>query len=205
MIDSAPAAWSYSHITGMLLMDIKGTFPSVATRRLVNMMNIRQMDCDLRQWTESLLLERTVEMIIKGHAMDRYIVGAVVPHGSPVPPILFAIYTSGLIKCVKQYESEATGLSTLDHLGWVATGSNVNHVVSLLDRCAAKCIKWGRTRGLQFDTAKTEAAPWPCTRGHRKHLRPNMIAIIKVGNGFLRFNTQVTRWLGVGMDAHLTF
>jgi len=36
-------------------------------------------------------------------------------------------------------------------------------------------------------------------------LRPKLTAKIKVGNGFVRFNREATRWLGVGMDAHLTF
>jgi len=57
--------------------------------------------------------------------------------------ILVAIYTSGLIKWVEQDLSEAEGLSVVDDLGWVVTGSNVNHVVSILARCAAKSIAWG--------------------------------------------------------------
>jgi len=55
------------------------------------------MDGDLIQWTESFLSERTVEMIIKGNAMESHPVEAGVPQGSHVSPILFAIYTSGLI------------------------------------------------------------------------------------------------------------
>ena len=64
-----------------------------------------------------------------------------VPQGSPVSPILFAIYTSGRIKWVEEYVSEAEGLSFIDDLGWMATGSDVNHVVSILERCAAKSIE----------------------------------------------------------------
>jgi len=42
-------------------------------------------------------------------------------------------------------------------------------------------------------------------RGHRKHLRPNMTAEIRVGNGNIHFNTQVRCWLGIWMDSHQTF
>jgi len=101
-----------------------------------------------------------------------------VPQGSLVSPILFAIYTSGLIKWVEGYVSEAEGLSFADDLGWGATGSDVNHVVSILERCAAKSIDWGSRRGLQFDTAKKEVALFTCRRGHRKHLRPKLTAKI---------------------------
>jgi len=44
MVDRAHAAWMNGHITGVLLMDIKAAFPSVAKGRLVNLMNVRQMD-----------------------------------------------------------------------------------------------------------------------------------------------------------------
>jgi len=85
-------------------------------------------------------------------------VEASVPQGSPVSLILFAIYTSGLIDWVEEYLSEAEGLSCVDDLGWVVTGSNVNHVNSIVERCAAYSIEWVSRRGLKFDTAKMEAA-----------------------------------------------
>jgi len=86
----------------MLLMDIKAALRSMAKGRLVNLMKVRQMDGDLIQPTESFLLQRMVEMIIDGNAMERHPVEAGVPQGSPVSLILFAIYTSGLIKSVEE-------------------------------------------------------------------------------------------------------
>jgi len=86
----------------------------------------------------------------------------------------------------------------------VPTGSDVNQVVTILERCAAKSIEWASTGGLQFDTAKTEAALFTHRRGHKKHLRPKLTAKIRVGDGFIWFNNQATCWLGVWMDAHLT-
>jgi len=137
--------------------------------------------------------------------MERHPVEAGVPQGSPGSPILFAINTSGLIKWVEVYVSEADGLSFVDDLSWVGTGSDVNHVVSILERCTAKSIEWAIKRGLQFATAKTEVALLTRRRGHRKQLRPKLTAKIGVGNGSIQFNAQATLWLGVWMDAHLTF
>jgi len=98
MVDRAHAAWGNGHITGVLLMDMKAASPSVATGRLVNLMKVRQMDGDCIQWTECFLSERTVEMVIERNPMERHPEEAGVPQGTPVSPILFAIYTSGLIK-----------------------------------------------------------------------------------------------------------
>jgi hypothetical protein len=87
----------------------------------------------------------------------------------------------------------------------VATGKDVIQVVERLEVCAAECIVWASRRDLQFDTAKTEAALFTRRRSHKKHLRPKLTAKIKVGNGFVRLNKEVTRWLRVWMDAHVTF
>jgi len=79
-------------------MDIKAAFPSMAKGRIVTSMKVRQMDGDLVRWTESFLSERMVEMMIECTTMERHPVEAGVQQGSPVSLILFAIYTSGLIK-----------------------------------------------------------------------------------------------------------
>jgi len=47
MVDRAHAVWKGGHLAGVLLMDIKAAFPSVAKGRLVNQMKVRQMDGDL--------------------------------------------------------------------------------------------------------------------------------------------------------------
>jgi hypothetical protein len=87
----------------------------------------------------------------------------------------------------------------------VATGKNVNQVVEKLESCSAETIQWACRQDLQLDTAKTEAALSTRRRGHKKHLRPKLMAKIKVGDAFVRFNKEATGWLGVWMDAHLTF
>jgi len=75
------------------------------------------MDGDLTRWTEIFLSEITVEIVIERNAMGRHPAEAGFPQSSPVSPILFVIYTSGLIKLVEEYISEAQGLSSVDNLG----------------------------------------------------------------------------------------
>jgi hypothetical protein len=48
MVHRAHAAWGDSHIAGVLLVDIKAAFPSVAKGRLVYLMKASQIDEDLR-------------------------------------------------------------------------------------------------------------------------------------------------------------
>jgi len=191
VVDRVHAAWKEDNIRGVLLMDIKAAFPSVARGRLIHAMKAKKIDGDLIRWTESFLSERTVEMVIKGNVLQSHPVEAGVPQGSPVSPILFAIHAAGLIKWVEE-RVQAEGLSSVDDLGWVATGKDVNQAVKKLEACAAESIEWASRRDLQLNTAKTEAALFTHRRGHKKHLQPKLTAKIKVGDGFVRFNKEAT-------------
>jgi len=204
MVDSAHAAWEEDNIKGVLLMDITAAFPSVARGRLIHATKAKKIDGDHTQWTESCLSERTAEMVFERNVLQSHHVEAGVPHGIPVSPILFAIHTAGLITWVEE-RVEVEGLSIVDDLGWVASRKGVNQVVHKLEACARESIEWACRRDLQFDTAKTEAALCTLRKGHKKHLRPKLTARITVGNGFVQFNNEATRWLGVWMVAHLMF
>jgi len=81
----------------------------------------------------------------------------------------------------------------------------VNQGVERLEACAAESIGWASKRDLQFDTAMMEAPLFTRRRGHKKHLQPKLTAKMEIGNSFVRFNKEATRWLGGWMDAHLTF
>jgi ribonuclease HI len=109
-----------------------------------------------------------------------------------------------MIKRVEEYLSEPDGLSFLDAHCGVPTGNNVNQVVTILERCAAKSIEWAIRRGIQFDTAKTEAALFTRRRGHKRHLGPKLTTKTKAREGFIWLNRQVTRWLSVWLDVQMT-
>jgi len=67
MVDRAHAPWKEDNITGVLLLDIKAAFPSIARGRLIHSMKAKKIEEDLKQWTESCLSERTVVMEIEGN------------------------------------------------------------------------------------------------------------------------------------------
>lgn len=81
----------------MLLMDIKAAFSSVGRGRPVHTMIREGIDSYLIRWTASCVSDRTIEMVIEGNGMERPPVEAAIRQGSLVSPILFTIYTSGLI------------------------------------------------------------------------------------------------------------
>lgn len=76
---------------------------------------------------------RNLEMIIDDNAMERQPVEAAAQLGSALSPILSVILTSVLITVVARYVS-AKRQSFVENVGCRATGSDVNHVITILDR-----------------------------------------------------------------------
>jgi len=93
----------------------------------------------------------------------------------------------------------------MDDLGWLATGSDVNQLVTILERSPTRNIEWASSQGLQFHTAEMKAVLFTCRRGSEKHLRPNLTAMIWVGDRVVWFHTHAICWLDIWMDEHLTF
>jgi hypothetical protein len=80
---------------------------------------------------------------------------------------------------------QAERITSVDDLGYVATGKDVTKVVERLEACTAESIEWPSRRFPQFDTAKTMAALFIRRRGHQKHLQPKLTTKIKVRHGFV--------------------
>jgi len=150
---STHAAWRDGHIGGVLLMDIKAAFRSLVWGRLITTMRGKGMDRDIIRWRESIPTAWTVDMVIDRNVLERHPVEAVLPQGSPVSLILFAIFMSGFIKSIEERVSAVEGLSFVDDVRWVATGNNVTQVMSKDVACAQSEHQLG---------GKTGAGDWHC-------------------------------------------
>jgi len=79
MVKRALSAWKYDNLTGVQLRDIKEAFPNLSRGRLIHAMKAQKIDGDLIQWTESILIERMVEMVIEGNILQSRCLQAGVP------------------------------------------------------------------------------------------------------------------------------
>jgi len=62
-----------------------------------------------------------------------------IPQGSPVSPILFAVYISGFEEVERKTGAE--GLFFADDVAWVATGKDVEEVTAKIEACAAAGVR----------------------------------------------------------------
>jgi len=98
--------WRRGNTAAVLLMDVKGAFPHVAKGNLIKRMEEMGFEADLVRWVESFMEERRVIMSMDGKEGDGMDVETGVPQGSPVLPVLFVIYPSGLFGQVEEKERE---------------------------------------------------------------------------------------------------
>ena len=186
-------------IAGALLMDVAAAFPSVARECLLRKMREARIDECLVRWTDSFMQDRRVIMSLDGQDGEEMAVTTGLPQGSPVSPVLFAIYVANIHQAVEDQVEDTRGISFVDDVTWVAEGYDLDDVMRKLERCAAVSLEWGERNAVRFETAKTEAILFSRKRRHRRTQRG-----VQVGERTYRYSPEETRWLGIFLDSALT-
>ena len=107
-------AWSQGKMVGALMTDVSAAFPSVARDCLIRSMKDLGLDDDLIQWTDSFMRDRRIIMNINGQIGDPEKIMTGLPQGSPVSPVLFGIYISGVHGEVQCKVQGVAGISFVD-------------------------------------------------------------------------------------------
>lgn len=90
-------AWAQGKLEGILVMDIKSTFNNVRRNCLLQTIERIDADSDLMQRTESLILGRSMSLVIDGYLYEETAFHTGVARRSQVPTVLFAIYESEVL------------------------------------------------------------------------------------------------------------
>jgi len=184
-------AWGRGNTTAVLLMDVKGAFPHVATGTLIKGMEGMGFEADLVRWVESFMEDRKVIMSMDRKEGDSMDVEMGVPQGSPVSPVLFVIYLSGLFRHVDDKEKECGSecICFVNDVAWVVEGEDVGECTQRLEICVAETTIWANKNACQFDIDKMEAMLF--TRGS-KNKEPRMNARVRVGNHNVSYHKEAT-------------
>ena len=133
VIAQTQEAWSRGVITGALLTDAAAAFPSVARGCLLRKMCNAGVDECLIRWTDSFMRNRRVAMSQDGQDGEGVEVTTGLPQGSPVSPVLFAIYIAEIYRAVESRVEDSRGISFVDDVTWLVERVDVNDVVRKLD------------------------------------------------------------------------
>lgn len=154
------------------------------------------------RWTRDFMSGRTAQMVIDGEEQDPIDATSGLPQGSPISPLLFALYMGGLHRHMGRRFPEATGLSFVDGVTWIVSGTSVREISRLLGRAAGLAIQWGKSNAASFEIGKTEAI---LLSRSRRHWKDKTRETIQVGDCRIGYNRRAARWLGIWIDSRLSF
>ena len=124
------------------------------------------------------------------------------PQGSPISPLLFALYMGGVHEHMDRCLPRIQGLSFVDDVTWIAAGTSVREISIQLGRAAETAIRWGRSNAVAFEISKTEAI---LLSRSRRHWKDRASDGVRVGDWVVSYNRKATRWLGIWIDYKLSF
>jgi len=186
--------WDNKRVAGALFMDVKSAFNNVRKAHLGRRMEALGLEPDLIRWTTSFMSDRQVKIVLDGETGEATPVDTGIPQGSPVAPILFTTYLSGIFDEVEATCPGVRALSFVGDVAWWAGGKTEEEVAHSLEKAAAAALMWAANNGIAFDQGKTEAALF-----RRKQSPPRVT--VNVGNKEVPFNKEATRWLGIWLDS----
>ena len=114
-----------------------------------------QLPEKVKTWTQSFLENRQLQLTFNGQIEELSPVKTGVPQGSPVSPILFLIYVSGLAKGTA-LDSNSTLISYVDDIAIATKSTSWKKNSNTLQKAVHSLTQLGEQQAIQFDLAKTE-------------------------------------------------
>ena len=157
LISIVEEAWQSKRIAGAICMDVRAAFPSVNADCLTRRLEEGGVEPFIVRWVRDFMSERSIALGTNGedHTIENVRTG--LPQGSPVSPLLFAVYMGGIHGQVCMRVQGVRGLSFVDDVMWLATGTSVREVSGALERAASEVVRWGEQNAVAFESRKTEA------------------------------------------------
>ena len=207
LVHTAQQGLTTGHPVATLLFDIQGFFDNINRDRVIHIFDILGFPLELVRWIKSFLSDRTLALHFNGWASALFKALNGTPQGSPLSPILSAVYTIPLLRLAERWvwlmlslyvddgNLTASGPTHHESVKWVITGFAI--VSDWLKRC-----------GLRTDPDKTEFISFfnPRWSHNLKGPPPHNIVLQDASNGEISVpRSPSVRYLGIFIHYKLSW
>ena len=105
-------------MVGALFMDVKSAFNNVNKVHLSKRMQTLGIELDLIRWIGSFMSDCQVKLVLDSKMGEVNPVDTGIPQRSPVVPILFTTYLSGIFDKVEAVVPGIQDLSFVEYISW---------------------------------------------------------------------------------------
>lgn len=153
LLEQIYTGWKKNQVSSLLLLDVSGAFDNVNHQRLL--WNIRELGFseNLVGWIASFLTGRTGRTRFNEGLMQPFDIGAGIPQGSPLSPILWLLYN---YKALQVAGNEALVTGYIDDTCILVTGESTQENCIKLNQIHEKMVDWAAKHGAVFAPQKYE-------------------------------------------------
>jgi len=192
-------AWQNSLDVGnetfVIALDIAGAFDRVWHKGIIAKLKSLGIAGALLMLLEDYLHGRTMQVVVNGHTSSKFPVGASVPQGSVIGPLLWNVYFNDILQLIPNahaYADDCTLSFTSNHLNRKDSVHHINNIMALI-------IAWSKKWQVTFAPEKTQAMLITRRQDPLAHT-----PVLMMGGKTLAYDSDISI-LGVQIDSRLTF
>ena len=159
-----------SRYVSMMTLDMTGAFNRVPHAKLLEVLESMGIPAWLVNITRSFLSCRSTKLAMPGYLSGLYFVNIGVPQGSPLSPILFALFTAGLLKRLET----TTVLRSVDPCAekFVFAYADDNHIMIISKSFKLNCLAFQALHPVIMEWAEEHGASFGPSKYHVMHFLP---------------------------------
>jgi len=155
MIHMVQTSVKSRQVAALLLFDIQGFFDNLHVNCLVHVFRLLGFAPSLCDWVRSFLTDRRITLSFNGKPLPKIVLNHGTPQGSPLSPILSAIYILPLLRLTEAWHFKSLSMYVNDG-AIVATGVTHSSVIQKCTDGFFTVADWLLHNSLRLDPNKTE-------------------------------------------------
>jgi hypothetical protein len=209
LVHQIQATHEANHTGALLLFDISGFFDHINPDCTTQLFRNKGFPPEVCAWVASFLTTRTATLRGGDYVSKQFKIDKGTPQGSPLSPILSAIYTSRLLDLANRWRHKDLSLYVDDGAIYAVSVTSSSTTRATLVGYK-EVIVWLAWNSLQVNPEKTELMMFTCSGRASKHTRLINTAIkvpdYDTGKITMTITTRKPlRFLGIFIDRKLTW